>query len=59
MPPSAPWRGIGAQSIYSGAARNWARSAPHIAYLGLGPVHRRATANARRLARSGRKATSS
>jgi len=39
------------RSAYCGAVRRWARSAPHIAFVGLGPVHRRATANARRLAR--------
>jgi len=44
--PAAHW-----QSAWSGAARRWARSAPHIARLGLAPVHRRATANARRLGR--------
>lgn len=47
--PAARWR-----SVYCGAARRWARSAPRIAHLGLEPVHRRATANARRLARSAR-----
>ena len=44
-------RGAGWHSSYSGAARRWAKSAPHIAYTGLGPVHRRVTSNARRLAR--------
>jgi len=44
--PAAHW-----QSAWRGAARRWVRSAPHIARLGLTPVHRRATANARRLGR--------
>lgn len=44
--PAAGW-----QSAWRGAARQWARSAPHIARLGTVPVHRRATANARRLGR--------
>lgn len=45
------WRADDWRSAYRGAARRWVRSAPHVAYVGLGPVHRRATANARRLAR--------
>lgn len=45
-PRATAWR-----SPYCGAARRWAKSAPHIAYTGLGPVHRRVTGNARRLAR--------
>ncbi len=44
-------RGTASRSPYCGAARRWAKAAPHIVYAGLGPVHRRATANARRLAR--------
>ncbi|HEY0878670.1 MAG TPA: polyhydroxyalkanoate granule-associated phasin [Zeimonas sp.] len=51
-PSPIAWRADGWHSAYRGAARRWMRSAPHIAYVGLGPVHRRATANARRLARS-------
>ncbi|MBW7923934.1 MAG: hypothetical protein H3C59_04215 [Burkholderiaceae bacterium] len=43
---AAHWR-----SAWSGAARQWTRSAPRIAHLALGPVHRRVTANARRLGR--------
>ncbi|MCO5099384.1 MAG: hypothetical protein M9885_00555 [Burkholderiaceae bacterium] len=39
-------------SAWCGATRRWMRSAPHIARIGLAPVHRRASANARRLARS-------
>lgn len=50
-PPSLAGHADGWQSAYRGAARRWMRSVPHIAYVGLGPVHRRATANARRLAR--------
>jgi len=46
-----PLRAAAWRSPHTGAARRWAKSAPHIAYVGLGPVHRRATANARRLAR--------
>lgn len=42
-------------SVYRGAARRWARSAPRIAHIGLEPVHRHATANARRLARAARR----
>lgn len=41
---AARWR-----SAWGGAARRWMRSAPRIARIGLGPVHRRVTANARRL----------
>lgn len=52
--PSA-WRADGWRSVYRGAARRWARSAPHIAFVGLSPVHRRVTANARRLSRSERR----
>lgn len=37
-------------ALYEDAARQWARSAPRIAAAGLAPVHRRAVANARRLA---------
>lgn len=46
-----PARSAAWHSPYTGAARRWARSAPHIAHVGLGPVHRRVTSNARRLAR--------
>lgn len=38
------------EALYADAMRQWARSAPRIAAAGLAPVHRRATANARRLA---------
>lgn len=48
---SSAWPSGGPRSPYCGAARRWAKSAPNIAYVGLGPIHRRATANARRLAR--------
>ncbi len=41
---SAQW-----EALYANATRQWARSAPRIAAAGLAPVHRRATANARRL----------
>jgi hypothetical protein len=44
--PAARWH-----SAWCGAVRRWARATPHIAQIGLAPVHRRATANARRLAR--------
>lgn len=50
-PGANPWGGDAWRSVYRGAARRWARSAPRIAFSALGPVHRRATANARRLAR--------
>lgn len=49
--PASAGHAAGWRSVYRGAARRWARSAPHVAYVGLGPVHRRVTANARRLSR--------
>ncbi len=53
MAPTASSHAARWRSVWCGAARRWMSSAPHIARVGLGPVHRRATANARRLGRGG------
>lgn len=47
---TTPWDMGKWNTLYSGVARDWARHAPRIAAIGLAPTHRRATANAKRLA---------
>lgn len=46
-----PWTTLG--QLSSGAGKQWEKAALETATRGLAPVHRRATANARRLKRGG------